>query len=37
MAKLAETIQSTKDERRVMKWPYLMDDKMVDEIQCRKC
>lgn len=20
-----------------MKWPYLMADKMVDEIQCRTC
>lgn len=37
MAKFAETVQGSKDDGRIMKWPYLMDDKMVGEIQCRKC
>lgn len=37
MAKFAETVQSSKDDQRIMKGPYLTDDKMVDEIQCGKC
>lgn len=40
VAKFAGTVQSSKDDWRIMEGPYLMewlDDKTVDEIQCREC